>query len=81
MKITVRLFAKARELAGRERIEVEIPVSGRVADLKRSLVEQWPQMSALAKHLLVAVGTNYADDQTVLSPADEIACFPPVSGG
>jgi molybdopterin converting factor subunit 1 len=81
MKISVRLFAKARELAGREWVELEIAGPGRVLELKQTLAVQFPQISALVPSLLVAVGTNYADDQTLLSQADEVACFPPVSGG
>ncbi len=81
MKVTVQLFARARELAGTDLVELDVPASACVADLKHSLVERFPQVSPLAPKLLVAVGTDYADDRTILKPDDEVACFPPVSGG
>jgi molybdopterin converting factor small subunit len=58
-----------------------MPAAASVADLKRSLAERFPRFSPLVPNLLVAVGTDYADDLTILSPDDEVACFPPVSGG
>ncbi|MBI3865287.1 MAG: MoaD/ThiS family protein [Planctomycetia bacterium] len=81
MKITVQLFARARDLAGAEHVELDVPAPGRVADLKRSLASRFPQVSPLVPSLLVAVGTDYANDQTQLSPDVAVACFPPVSGG
>jgi molybdopterin converting factor subunit 1 len=81
VKVTVQLFARARDLAGSGRVEFEMPSAASVGDLKRSLAERFPQFSPLVPNLLIAVGTNYADDRTILNPDDEVACFPPVSGG
>ena len=81
MNITVQLFAKARDLAGAERVELDLPDSGRVADLKQSLAKRFPQMSPLISSLLVAIGTDYADDRTIIEQDAVVSCFPPVSGG
>jgi molybdopterin synthase sulfur carrier subunit len=81
MKVTVQLFARARDLAGADRVELDVPAAASVADLKQSLAARYPQVSPLVSKLLVAVGTNYADDRTILKPNAEVACFPPVSGG
>lgn len=81
MKVTVKLFARARELAGTERVELELPAHALVGDLKRSLAARFPAVLPLLPQLLVALGTEYADDRTALMPDVEVACFPPVSGG
>ncbi len=81
MKIKVQLFARARDLAGTGQIELDVPAAARVADLKRSLATQCPQMAPLVPNLLVAVGTDYADDSTILTHDSAVSCFPPVSGG
>jgi len=81
MKVNVQLFARARDLAGTGRVELDVPAPARVAELKQSLADRFPQVSGLLPNLLVAVGTDYADDRTLLSPDAEVACFPPVSGG
>ena len=81
MRITVQLFARARDLAGAERVEVDLPGAGSVADLKQSLADRFPQVSPLISSLLVAIGTDYADDSTIINQDAVISCFPPVSGG
>lgn len=81
MKITVQFFARARDLAGAERVEVDLPAAGRVADLKQSLAKRFPQVSPLISNLLVAIGTDYADDNTIITQGAVVSCFPPVSGG
>ncbi len=81
MKVTVQLFARARDLAGSGRIELDLPGTASVGELKRTLAERFPRVAPLVPSLLVAVGTDYADDRTILKPDDEVACFPPVSGG
>lgn len=81
MKINVQLFARARDLAGTTQVAVDLPAAARIADLKRSLAEQYPQLAPLVANLLVAIGTDYAADSTVLSQDSAVSCFPPVSGG
>jgi len=81
MNLTVRLFARARDLAGADHIAVEMPAGATVADLRRRLVAQHPTLGGLASRCAVAVGAEFADDNHVLTEAAEIALLPPVSGG
>ena len=81
MKLEVRLFANARDLVGRETVAVELPDAACVADLRSALGEQFPNLRPLLPNLHVAVGTEYADDDTRIDANSDVACFPPVSGG
>jgi sulfur-carrier protein len=81
MKIEVRLFARARDAAGADRVTVDLPAEARVGDLRTALATRFPKLAPLAPSLLVAVGNDYAKDQAILAGDSEIACFPPVSGG
>jgi molybdopterin converting factor subunit 1 len=81
MKLAVRLFARARDLAGAEQVFLELPAGSRVADVRGELARQVPELASLAASLLVAVDNDYAADETQLSGNSEVACFPPVSGG
>lgn len=81
MKVEVRLFARARDAAGGERVTVDLPSGARVGDLRAALATGYPKLARLAPSLLVAVGNEYAGDQAILEEQSEIACFPPVSGG
>jgi molybdopterin converting factor small subunit len=81
MKISVRLFARARDLAGSPVVDLELSESATVADVRAALLQARPQLQPLAATLLVAVGSEYASDATVVPPGADVACFPPVSGG
>ncbi|MCA9075481.1 MAG: molybdopterin converting factor subunit 1 [Planctomycetaceae bacterium] len=81
MTVSVRLFARARELAGVERLQVDLPAGSTVGDLRQTLGEQTATLRPLVPQLLVAVGTDYATDDMVIPEGSEVACFPPVSGG
>ena len=81
MKVEVRLFARARDAAGAERVTVELPASARVGRFAcRTGRTIYPNLPP-GPSLLVAVGNDYAGDEAVLGEDSEIACFPPVSGG
>ena len=81
MQIHVKLFARAKDLAGSSSFELDLPLAATVGVAKATLVECYPQLFKLMPVMLVAVDGSYANDQTVLTPACELACFPPVSGG
>ncbi len=81
MKLEVKLFARARDLAGAPLVEVEVPETGCVGDLRAALATRFPALSPLAASLLIAVDNDYADDRRPLGRAADVACFPPVSGG
>ena len=79
--LSVKLFAKARDLAGSPVVELPWSDGETVAALKQRLTERHPDLKPLAPRLLVAVNNNYAVDDCALNTTDEVACFLPVSGG
>jgi molybdopterin converting factor subunit 1 len=81
MMVRVRLFAMARELAGRDELSVELADGRTVADVRRALAELMPTLGGVLSHSLVAVDTRYANDDTPVDERSEIAIIPPVSGG
>jgi MoaE-MoaD fusion protein len=74
MVVSVRLFAGLRERAGRDRVEVELPDGAVVSDLLAA-------MDVAPRSCVVAINREYADEQAVVRPGDEVALVPPVSGG
>ena len=81
MRIGVRLFARYREAAGRERLEVELPEGGTVEAAWSAVVDRHPQLSPYRPFTLFAVGNEYVGAEHRLAPSDELCLFPPVSGG
>jgi molybdopterin synthase catalytic subunit len=76
MMVSVRLFAGLRERAGAEVVELELPEGGRVADVLKRLGEVTDGVP-----VVMAVNQEYAVEDTMLEPGDELALIPPVSGG
>jgi molybdopterin converting factor subunit 1 len=81
MRVTVRLFARARDLAGAPAVEVELTGGTTVADLRRSLAAAYPALVSLLDQSAVAVDDDFADNAHLLLPSSEVALLPPVSGG
>ncbi len=78
---SVRLFAIARERMGRGEIEVELPEGATVGELRLALVDQFPELAAIATRVMIAVDSEYADDALVIPSQASLALIPPVSGG
>lgn len=80
--IKVLFFAQLRELLETEGLEVEEDVKT-VGELRQHLLLQNPQWKAhiMSQKCLVAVNQSICDDTTVLNRNDEVAFFPPVTGG
>lgn len=81
MQITVKLFARASQLAGASEVLVEINEGARVADFRKALKIQHPSLKPVIESLFIALDAEYADDGQIIHAATEVACFPPVSGG
>ena len=81
MKVSVQLFAVARQLAGRDVVELELADHATVADLRQALSREVPPLAESLPRMLFAVNQEYAPDTLRVPPHAEIACIPPVSGG
>ncbi len=81
MKLSIRLFAVARELAGCDAVEVEVPEGSTIRQVRQRLAEARPALAAVLPHVLFAIGSQYAADNAVVPAGSEVACIPPVSGG
>ncbi|MCC6494072.1 MAG: MoaD/ThiS family protein [Pirellulales bacterium] len=81
MKIKVKLFAAARELASGSEVVVELSAPATVGQLRAALAREIPPLAPLAERSLAAVNAQYADDADAITPDDEVALIPPVSGG
>lgn len=77
----IKLFARAKELAGAASIDIPWDDGATVKCLREQLGEHVPALKPLVPRLLVAVNRNYVKDDAPIQLADEVACFPPVSGG
>src|SRR5436190_12114534 len=74
--VRVRLFAGLRERAGRSELELELPDDACVGEALAAVADLTAGVP-----VVMAVNREYADEGDRLSPGDELALIPPVSGG
>ena len=81
MRVTVRLFARLREIAGAETLEREVPPGATAGGVWDGLAREFPELAAYRDAVSTAVNEEYARRDAALAEGDEIAFLPPVSGG
>jgi molybdopterin converting factor subunit 1 len=81
VKVTIKLFARMREVVGASTLEREVIDNATVADVMHTLQSEFPQLAEVALRTIVSVNKEFADNKTYVSDGDEVAFFPPVSGG
>lgn len=77
MAIRVRYFANLRELVGHSEEEISAEQIETVADLLNII----NQKRALPDNILQAINMDYAELNSPVKDGDEVAFFPPVTGG
>lgn len=77
MPIRVRFFASLKEQLGCHEKTLNAEGIQTVEDVWKAVNPQLP----LPAHVLSAVNMDYADAGTRVSDGDEVAFFPPVTGG
>lgn len=81
MRVTVRLFARLKDLAGASELAQDLPDGATAEAAWRRLVQATPALGDYEKAMSVAVNAEYARMSAPLRDGDEVAFLPPVSGG
>jgi molybdopterin converting factor subunit 1 len=80
MTVRVLLFARYREAAGGDAIEVEVPQGATLEVVWEAVRASVPALGP-ERAPLMALDRAYAAPHRTVSAANEVAFFPPVSGG
>ncbi|MBR0565807.1 molybdopterin converting factor subunit 1 [Azoarcus sp. L1K30] len=84
MKVKILYFASLREALGcsREELELsaEVTTLGALRAFLASRGESWQALGA-GRNVRAALNQRMADPEAVLAAGDEVAFFPPVTGG
>ncbi|MGQ0737345.1 MAG: MoaD/ThiS family protein [Acidobacteriota bacterium] len=81
MRVTIRLFARLRELVGAGELVRTAGPGATVAAVWSALAEEYPVIAPYAASISCAVNADYARMTTAVEDGDEVAFLPPVSGG
>jgi sulfur-carrier protein len=78
MQISVKYFASLRELMGEASSVVDIEENSSVSKLWQSIIES---KNVEFDNVMMAVNMEYVKSEHQLKSGDEVAFFPPVTGG
>ena len=81
MNIRVLFFGAARDAVGANQMDLALEAPATVSSAFQSLKERFEKLERFGRSLLFAVNQEYATPDTQLKENDELAVFPPVSGG
>lgn len=82
--INVLYFARLRESLGLPGEEMDIAPNTTVSDLMSQLAargDAWQQEFSCSRQMRAAVNQALVPNSTVINDGDEVAFFPPVTGG
>lgn len=79
--LNIQLFATLKDRAGQDSITVNLAFPATVGDILQAVAESHPTLTPSLPTVVVAVNKEFAFPQTIVNKKDEVALFPPVSGG
>jgi len=81
MQVRLLFFATLKDIVGAREMRVELPLGATVSDVLTHLEKKYPRVKDYRPVVLTAVNEEYVEQSTPVQDGDEVAIFPPVSGG
>jgi molybdopterin synthase catalytic subunit len=81
ISVRVLFFGAAREAAGCDETELRLQVPATGASAFQEILKTYPALGRFGRSLLFAINQEYARMDQEVREGDELAVFPPVSGG
>jgi molybdopterin converting factor subunit 1 len=81
MRVSIRLFARLREIVGAGEVERDVPEGATLGNIWQGLAAEHPALEPYTRAISGAVNADYARMDATIHDGDEVAFLPPVSGG
>jgi len=81
MQVRILFFATLKDIVGARQMQLEVPAGATVGDVLTRLETSYPRIKDYRPVVLTAINEEYVDQRTAVQEGDEVAIFPPVSGG
>lgn len=81
LQIRVRFFSSLKSAIGQSELLRQVPAGTTVENLFTALMEEYPLLAEARERMYIARNHRHTTPETPLADGDELALFPPVSGG
>src|SRR5580692_11582726 len=81
MRVRVLFFGRLKDIVGKAEEQAELSEGARVEDLFARYGNSFPELARFRSSVVASVNQEFAEWRAPLSPGDEVAFLPPVSGG
>jgi molybdopterin synthase catalytic subunit len=81
VQVKLLFFASLKDIVGSRELDFDVPSGATVNDLLERLEARYPGLRPYRSIVLTSLNEDYVERSTVVSDGDEVAIFPPVSGG
>jgi molybdopterin synthase catalytic subunit len=81
MRVRLLLFATLKDIVGAREMQLDLPSGTTIADLLTRLERDYPGIKGYRPVVLTAINEEYVNQSSAIADGDEVAIFPPVSGG
>ncbi|MEQ1923249.1 MAG: MoaD/ThiS family protein [Pyrinomonadaceae bacterium] len=79
MMLRILFFGATADIAGKRRIDIEVPPETTTGDVFNKLIAEYPKLASHKLH--ISLNQQYASGDEILRDGDELALFTAVSGG
>lgn len=81
MQVKLLFFATLKDIVGARQLQMDMPAGSTIEDVLTHLESSYPRIKDYRPVVLTAINEEYVNRQTTVEDGDEVAIFPPVSGG
>jgi molybdopterin converting factor subunit 1 len=81
MHVRLLFFATLKDIVGSREMQLDVPAGSTVGDVLTHLEGSYPRMKEYRPVVLTAINEEYVERAARIEEGDEVAIFPPVSGG
>lgn len=81
VKITLRIYGRYKDIAGKETIQLDIPEGNTLRDVIDVFVKHYPVTEKDKSRMIVTKNKMYTSYDTMITEEDEVTIAPPVVSG
>jgi molybdopterin synthase catalytic subunit len=81
VQVKLLFFASLKDIVGSRQLDLDLPSGATISDVWDQLESRYPLLRRYRAIALTSINEEYVDRAAAIADGDEVALFPPVSGG